>query len=70
MSSVYGASEYEWTERRPDKPLVVKCSLDGTGVNKRITFGSSKTCTYDQLRRKVSTACGSARTAGDLTSAG
>ncbi|GLB41855.1 putative protein with zinc-binding domain, present in Dystrophin, CREB-binding protein [Lyophyllum shimeji] len=36
---------------RPDRPLVVKCSLDTW--NKKITFSSARNCTYDVLRRKV-----------------
>ncbi|KAL4245861.1 hypothetical protein ABKN59_008801 [Abortiporus biennis] len=51
MSSIYNSSESDWTESRPDKPLVVKCNYDG--VNKRITFSSSKTCTYDLLKHRV-----------------
>ncbi|KAF7309003.1 hypothetical protein MKEN_01101200 [Mycena kentingensis (nom. inval.)] len=36
---------------RPDRPLVVKCSFDGS--NKRITFTSAQNCGYDLLRHKV-----------------
>ncbi|KAF8239321.1 hypothetical protein L208DRAFT_1386173 [Tricholoma matsutake] len=36
---------------RPDRPLVVKCTLDGW--HKRITFSSARNCTYGLLRHKV-----------------
>jgi hypothetical protein len=39
------------TYNRPDRPLVVKCTLDGW--HKRITFSSARNCTYDLLRHKV-----------------
>ncbi|KIP04529.1 hypothetical protein PHLGIDRAFT_129451 [Phlebiopsis gigantea 11061_1 CR5-6] len=51
MSSRYAASEYDSAESRPDKPLVVKCNYEG--VNKRITFSSSRTCTFDLLKHRV-----------------
>ncbi|KAI0686673.1 hypothetical protein BC835DRAFT_1379084 [Cytidiella melzeri] len=51
MSSRYAQSDFDWAESRPDKPLVVKCNYEG--VNKRITFGSSRICTYDLLRHRV-----------------
>lgn len=50
--SAYSVSDRDsWTEQRPDKPLVVKVHYDG--VNKRITFSSSRSCTFDILRHKV-----------------
>ncbi|KAF8074927.1 hypothetical protein FPV67DRAFT_1475472 [Lyophyllum atratum] len=36
---------------RPDRPLIVKCSLDSW--NKKITFSSARNCTYEVLRHKV-----------------
>lgn len=36
---------------RPDRPLIVKCTFDRW--NKRITFASSRNCTYILLRHKV-----------------
>ncbi|GBE89623.1 hypothetical protein BKA93DRAFT_759516 [Sparassis latifolia] len=51
MSSEYGSSDIDWTETRPDKALVVKCSYEG--LNKRITFNSARTCSYDFLRQRV-----------------
>ncbi|KAI0091463.1 hypothetical protein BDY19DRAFT_930605 [Irpex rosettiformis] len=51
MSSRYAQSDADWAESRPDKPLVVKCRYEG--ANKRITFGSSRTCTFDLLRHRV-----------------
>lgn len=36
---------------RPDRPLVVKCRFGG--ARKKISFHSSKNCTYGELRRKV-----------------
>lgn len=36
---------------RPDKPLVVKCTFDQR--MKRITFATSRNCSYDLLRAKV-----------------
>ncbi|GJE98059.1 ZZ-type zinc finger-containing protein [Phanerochaete sordida] len=51
MSSRYAASDYDSAEARPDKPLVVKCNYEG--VNKRITFSSSRTCTFDLLKHRV-----------------
>ncbi|KAF9461245.1 hypothetical protein BDZ94DRAFT_1264328 [Collybia nuda] len=36
---------------RPDRPLVVKCTLDNW--HRRITFSSARNCTYDLLRDKV-----------------
>ncbi|KAJ7066389.1 hypothetical protein C8F01DRAFT_1052447 [Mycena amicta] len=36
---------------RPDRPLIVKCSFDGS--NKRITFTSARNCGYDLLRHRV-----------------
>ncbi|KAJ7087724.1 hypothetical protein C8R43DRAFT_908811 [Mycena crocata] len=38
-------------DRRPDRPLVVKCTFDRW--NKRITFSSARNCSYDLLRHKV-----------------
>ncbi|KAF9269126.1 hypothetical protein L218DRAFT_851452 [Marasmius fiardii PR-910] len=38
--------------RRPDSPLLVKCTLQ-EGYNKKISFKSAKNCTYETLRRKV-----------------
>ncbi|KAK7685725.1 hypothetical protein QCA50_011070 [Cerrena zonata] len=50
--SAYSVSDRDsWTEHRPDKPLVVKVHYDG--VNKRITFSSSRSCTFDLLRHKI-----------------
>ncbi|KAI0339660.1 hypothetical protein BDW22DRAFT_1335795 [Trametopsis cervina] len=51
MSSRYAQSDYDWAEPRPDKPLIVKCNYEG--VNKRITFASSRGCSYDLLRQRV-----------------
>ncbi|KAI0079350.1 hypothetical protein K474DRAFT_1659161 [Panus rudis PR-1116 ss-1] len=52
MSPAYEASDYDsWTESRPDKPLVVKCNFDG--LVKRITFSSSRTCTFDALKHRI-----------------
>ncbi|EKM50674.1 uncharacterized protein PHACADRAFT_178406, partial [Phanerochaete carnosa HHB-10118-sp] len=51
MSSRYAASDYDSAETRPDKPLVVKCNYEG--LNKRITFSSSRTCTFDLLKHRV-----------------
>ncbi|CAL1714191.1 unnamed protein product [Somion occarium] len=49
--SAYSVSDRDsWTEQRPDKPLVVKVHYDG--INKRITFSSSRSCTFDLLRHK------------------
>ncbi|KAG5636236.1 hypothetical protein H0H81_008717 [Sphagnurus paluster] len=36
---------------RPDRPLIVKCSLDTW--NKKITFSSARNCTFEVLRHKV-----------------
>ncbi|KAG5647512.1 hypothetical protein DXG03_009449 [Asterophora parasitica] len=36
---------------RPDRPLVVKCSLDNW--NRKITFASTRNCTFEVLRHKV-----------------
>ncbi|TEB36518.1 hypothetical protein FA13DRAFT_1726881 [Coprinellus micaceus] len=36
---------------RPDRPLVVKCRFGG--ARKKISFHSSKNCTYGELRRKI-----------------
>ncbi|OBZ73842.1 ZZ-type zinc finger-containing protein P35G2.11c [Grifola frondosa] len=47
--SDYGGSSYE--VERPDKALVVKVTHDGS--TKRITFASSRNCSYDVLRQKV-----------------
>ncbi|KAJ7091564.1 hypothetical protein B0H15DRAFT_906686 [Mycena belliarum] len=38
-------------DRRPDRPLVVKCTFDRW--NKRITFSSARNCSYDLLRHRV-----------------
>ncbi|KAJ6581877.1 hypothetical protein B0H19DRAFT_1116820 [Mycena capillaripes] len=38
-------------DKRPDRPLVVKCTFDRW--NKRITFSSARNCSYDLLRHKV-----------------
>ncbi|KAK0467157.1 uncharacterized protein EV420DRAFT_1626509 [Desarmillaria tabescens] len=38
-------------QSRPDRPLIVKCTFDRW--NKRITFASSRNCTYILLRHKV-----------------
>jgi hypothetical protein len=38
-------------DKRPDRPLVVKCTFDRW--NKRITFNSARNCSYDLLRHKV-----------------
>ncbi|TCD69146.1 hypothetical protein EIP91_008622 [Steccherinum ochraceum] len=57
MSSIYAPSEVEYTEYRPqqsdrpDRQLVVKCNYEG--LNKRITFSSSRKCSYDLLRQRV-----------------
>ncbi|KAI0769252.1 hypothetical protein BC629DRAFT_1595952 [Irpex lacteus] len=51
MSSRYAQSDADWAEARPEKPLVVKCRYEG--ANKRITFGSSRKCTFDLLRSRV-----------------
>ncbi|KAF8519029.1 hypothetical protein BU17DRAFT_48255 [Hysterangium stoloniferum] len=39
------------TSVRPDKPLVIKCTFDQR--MKRITFASSRNCSYDLLRARV-----------------
>ncbi|KAJ3559617.1 hypothetical protein NM688_g233 [Phlebia brevispora] len=51
MSSRYAPSDFDATESRPDKPLIVKCNYEN--VNKRITFSSSRTCNYDLLKHRV-----------------
>ncbi|KAG7094033.1 hypothetical protein E1B28_007655 [Marasmius oreades] len=38
--------------RRPDSPLLVKCSLQD-GHSKKIRFKSAKNCTYETLKRRV-----------------
>ncbi|KAF8587942.1 hypothetical protein K439DRAFT_1385302 [Ramaria rubella] len=45
--SDYGST----TSVRPDKPLIVKCTFDQR--MKRITFTSSRNCSYDLLRERV-----------------
>ncbi|KZT07269.1 uncharacterized protein LAESUDRAFT_743006 [Laetiporus sulphureus 93-53] len=49
--SDYGASVYDATESRPDKALVVKCTYDE--ALRKITFNSTRTCTYELLRQRV-----------------
>ncbi|KAI0940921.1 hypothetical protein AcV7_003165 [Taiwanofungus camphoratus] len=49
--SDYGASDYDRTESRPDKALLVKCTCEGR--TKKILFNSTRTCTYDLLRQRV-----------------
>ena len=53
MSSGYAASDYDSVESRPDKPLVVKCNYEG--ISRRITFNSSRTCSFDFLKHRVCT---------------
>lgn len=50
--SDYSVSEYNVAEPRPDKPLVVKCTYENS--TKRITFSSTRNCSYDLLRQRVS----------------
>ncbi|KAI0773292.1 hypothetical protein BD413DRAFT_540851 [Trametes elegans] len=50
--SDYGASSYGRSEPRPDKPLVVKCLYEERG-NKKISYSSARTCTFDSLRKQV-----------------
>ncbi|CAK5267462.1 unnamed protein product [Mycena citricolor] len=38
-------------DRRPDRPLVIKCTFNGS--TKRITFNSARNCSYDLLRHRV-----------------
>ncbi|CCM00246.1 uncharacterized protein FIBRA_02275 [Fibroporia radiculosa] len=49
--SDYGASDYNGSEPRPDKALVVKCSYDE--AERKISFKSTRTCSYELLRRRV-----------------
>ncbi|THH30104.1 hypothetical protein EUX98_g4071 [Antrodiella citrinella] len=51
MSSIYAPSESSWTETRLDRQLVVKCNYDG--ASKKITFTSSRACTYVILKQRV-----------------
>ncbi|KAI0730655.1 hypothetical protein C8Q76DRAFT_766314 [Earliella scabrosa] len=50
--SDYGGSSYGRSEPRPDKALVVKCTYEDR-ASKKISYQSSRTCTYDNLRRQV-----------------
>ena len=51
-ASDYGGSSYGRSEPRPDKALVVKCTHEERG-SKKITYPSSRLCTYDNLRKQV-----------------
>ena len=55
--SDYGASisDYDTTESRPDKALVVECKYDE--AVRKIRFTSTRTCSYELLRQRVSPAC-------------
>ncbi|KAH9930304.1 uncharacterized protein B0H18DRAFT_1116990 [Fomitopsis serialis] len=51
--SDYGASisDYDTTESRPDKALVVECKYDE--AVRKIRFSSTRTCSYELLRQRV-----------------
>ncbi|PCH36367.1 hypothetical protein WOLCODRAFT_108609 [Wolfiporia cocos MD-104 SS10] len=50
--SNYSASAYDpGTDSRPDKALVVKCTYDE--AVKRISYSSTRACTFESLRRKI-----------------
>ena len=49
--SDYGSS-YGRSEPRPDKALIVKCTHEERG-SKKISYPSSRHCTYDNLRKQV-----------------
>lgn len=50
--SDYGGSSYGRSEPRPEKALVVKFTHEERG-SKKITYASSKLCSYDHLRKQV-----------------
>ncbi|KAI0738590.1 hypothetical protein C8Q80DRAFT_1222448 [Daedaleopsis nitida] len=63
--SDYGGSSYGRSEPRPDKQLIVKCTHEEQG-SKKITFQSSRICTYDNLRKQVEKGFGLAATPFNL----
>ncbi|RPD59088.1 hypothetical protein L226DRAFT_465506 [Lentinus tigrinus ALCF2SS1-7] len=52
VGSDYGGSSYGRSEPRPDKALIVKCTHEERG-SKKISYQSSRLCTYDNLRKQV-----------------
>ncbi|KAM5536597.1 hypothetical protein V8D89_009692 [Ganoderma adspersum] len=50
--SDYGGSSYGRSEPRPEKALIVKFTHEERG-SKKITYSSSKLCSYDHLRKQV-----------------
>lgn len=54
--SDYGASisDYDTTEARPDRALVVECKYDE--AVRKIRFSSTRTCSFELLRQRVSLA--------------
>ena len=52
--SDYGASisDYDTTDSRPDRALVVECKYDE--AVRKIRFSSTRTCTFELLRQRVS----------------
>lgn len=49
--SDYSVSDHNRSETRPDKALVVKCAYDE--AVRKITFSSTRTCSYELLRQRV-----------------